>query len=86
MYVIIRDFYDNQLHSIHVSEMSYNTETHCMWISSHNSNNRNIPISEENFEIIMKELFRIGRLDLSNTNLRAYYDDDDLFYEDDYYE
>lgn len=86
MYVIIRDFYDDQLHSIHVSEMGYDTETQCMFISSHSGNNRNIPISEENFEIIMKELFQVGRLNLSNTDLRAYYDDDDLLDEDDYYE
>ncbi|MGN1412597.1 MAG: hypothetical protein ACI4WH_08860 [Oscillospiraceae bacterium] len=77
MYILIRDFADDQIHLIHVNEMGYNDETECMWIDSHNNNNRDIPISQGEYEIIVKKLFAFGRLDLSNTDLRAYYDGDE---------
>lgn len=76
MYVLIRDFADDQIHLIHVNEMGYNNETECMWIESHSANSRDIPVSEEDYEIIVRKLFEVGKLDLSNTDLRAFYDDD----------
>lgn len=81
MYILIRDFYNEQLRLIHVNEIGYNEETECMWIDSHD-NNRDIPISKEEYEIIVKKLFAFGRLDLSNTDLRAYYDEDEDYEEE----
>lgn len=72
MYVLIRDFCNDQLHLIHVNEMGYDTKTQCMWIDSHSDNSRDIPISEEKFNILTRKLFQNGRLDLSNTSRKDY--------------
>ncbi len=77
MYILIRDFEDNQIRLVHINEIGYDYESQCMWFDSHNSiEDRVVPISKKNYEIIVKRLFEVGKLDLSDTTLRAYYDSD----------
>lgn len=77
MYILIRDFEDNQIRLVHINEIGYDYESQCMWFDSHNSiEDRVVPISKKNYEIIVKSLFEVGKLDLSDTTLRAYYDSD----------
>lgn len=77
MYILIRDFEDNQICLVHIDKIGYDYERQCMWFDSHNSiEDRVVPISKKNYEIIVKRLFEVGKLDLSDTTLRAYYDRD----------
>lgn len=77
MYILIRDFEDNQICLVHIDKIGYDYESQCMWFDSHNSiEDRVVPISKKNYEIIVKRLFEVGKLDLSDTTLRAYYDSD----------
>lgn len=77
MYILIRYFEDNQICLVHIDKIGYDCESQCMWFDSHNSiEDRVVPISKENYEIIVKKLFEVGKLDLSDTTLRAYYDRD----------
>ncbi|MGN1412598.1 MAG: hypothetical protein ACI4WH_08865 [Oscillospiraceae bacterium] len=87
MYVLIRDLEDNQLRLIHVNEMGYNIYTKNIWLYCHGryslgmwicNDNTKSPILQKDYEIIVKKLFEDGKLDLSNTNLRTFYDDDNL--------
>jgi hypothetical protein len=56
--------------------MGYDSSRETMWIVSCDGNNRDVPISVEMYEQVVKYLFKHGKVDLSNTNLRAYYEDD----------
>jgi uncharacterized UPF0146 family protein len=56
--------------------MGYDSNRETMWIVSCDGNNRDVPISVEQYERVAKYLFKYGKVDLSNTNLRAYYEDD----------
>lgn len=77
MYILIKDFLDDQLRLIHVNEIGYDITTSHMWITSHNNISYSaIAISQKSYEKIIKKLFEVGKLDLSNTKLRAYYIDD----------
>lgn len=77
MYILIRDFEDNQICLVHIDKIGYDDKSQCMWFDSHNSiEDRVVPISKKNYEIIVKRLFEVGKLDLSDTTLRAYYDSD----------
>ncbi len=76
MYVLIRDFANDCLKLVQVSEMGYDSNNETMWIVSCDGNNRDVPISVEQYEKVVKYLFKYGKVDLSNTSLRAYYEDD----------
>lgn len=77
MYILIRYFEDNQICLVHIDKIGYDYESQCMWFDSHNSiEDRVVPISQKNYEKIIRKLFEVGKLDLSDTPLRAYYDRD----------
>jgi hypothetical protein len=84
MYVLIRDYANDCLKLVQVSEMGYDSDRGTMWIDSTAGNNRDVPISVEQYEEVVQYLFKNGKVDLSDTDLRAYYEDDgyDLYGED----
>lgn len=58
MYILIRDFEDNQIRLVHINEIGYDYESQCMWFDSHNSiEDRVVPISQKNYEKILRKLF-----------------------------